>query len=356
MHQSRMVAVIMAGGGGTRFWPRSRKNLPKQFLSFDGTKSLLEQTVDRLRPILPPERILIVTGAEHADLAAEHARLPRSSVIGEPAGRDTAACIALGARLAQGLADDPVMLVLSADHLIHPVEMFQATLLRAAEIADRYRSLVSIGIRPDRPATGYGYIEIGARIDDAEPSAFQTKSFREKPDLETARRLILGGNFLWNSGMFAFRTDTIRAALAEHLPEMEAALDRLSDPRRAADLARVYPELPKISIDYGIMERASNRMVVEGRFEWDDLGTFEAVARHANRQGDHNLYRGEAVVHEAKGVLVDNDAPGLVVVSGLDDVLVVRTKDAVLVLPRRDAERVKDVVKELKARGLERYL
>lgn len=356
MDVGSIVAVIMAGGEGTRFWPRSRQALPKQFLSFDGNASLLRQTVERLKGFIRDEQILIITGAEHVGLAREHSGLPARSIVGEPCGRDTAACIGLGARLARSIRDDAVMVVLSADHMVRPVEAFREAITRAAELAAESDVLVAVGLRPDRPATGYGYIEVGAGVDAGKPAAWRALSFREKPDLETARRFLLAGNFLWNSGIFAFRPQAILDAMQRHLPDIHAGLAGIRDPWDPRDLEKTYPGLRKISIDYGIMEHAANKVVVEASFEWDDLGTFEAVARHATRVGGDNLAHGEAAFIGSRGSLVDNTAPGVVVVSGLDEILVVRTPDAVLVLPRSDAEKVKDVVKELKNRGLERYL
>lgn len=351
MDPERIVAVIMAGGGGTRFWPRSRRSRPKQFLSFDGQSSLLRQTVDRLEGFVPPDRTFVITGREHVDLARRHSGLPAESIIGEPVGRDTAACIGLGALLGKKVADDAVLVVLSADQLVSPIDQFQQSLLRAAELADETGKLVSLGIRPDRPATGYGYIELGARHDDLEPAASEVVRFREKPDLETARRFLLAGRYLWNSGMFAFTADAILGALERHLPELHDKLSKIEDPRSAAELERVYPGLPAISIDYGVMEHEKGKLVIESPFSWDDLGTFESVARHSERHDDSNLARGDVAFIDSEGSLVDNDSEGLVVLSGVKDLLVVRTNDAVLVMPRADAERLKDVVKQLDQLG-----
>jgi mannose-1-phosphate guanylyltransferase len=356
MDAERLVVIIMAGGGGTRFWPRSRAARPKQFLSFDGGESLLARTVARLAGLVDPSRIFIITGEDHAALAREHSGLPDGQVVAEPMARDTAACIGVGAMLARTVDPDAVMGVLSADHLVSPVAEFQRVLRRAARLADSQRTLVTIGIRPDRPATGYGYIEMGARLDDEEPAAFHIVRFQEKPELEDARRFVLAGNYLWNSGMFAFRAEVILDAIEQHLPELAARLRAVEDPRRPEDLARAYPGFPRISIDHGVFEHAKNLMVVEGNFEWDDLGTFEAVARHAERHPDHCLSRGEAFFSDSRGVLVDNDLPGLVAVHGVSDLLVVRTGDAVLILPRRDAEKVKDLVRALKEQGWSRYM
>src|ERR1043166_960216 len=217
----------MAGGGGTRFWPRSRRLLPKQFLSFSGEDSLLRATVRRLEGLVPPERTLVITGSEHAALAAEHTGLPRSSIIGEPEKRDTAACIGLGALLASQVRDDAVMLVLSAGHLSEPGNAFRETMARAAELAAQSDALVTIGLRPSRPATGYGYIELGKRVDERKPVAYGITSFHEKPDLATARLFLTHGTFLWNSGIFAFTARTILDAIRTHLPDLHAGLQRI---------------------------------------------------------------------------------------------------------------------------------
>lgn len=341
----------MAGGGGTRFWPRSRRLRPKQFLSFSQDGSLLRQTVDRLHGLVPPERTFVITGADHAKLALEHSGLPKTSIIAEPDRRDTAACIGLGARLAQAVREDAVMLVLSADHLIRPVEAFHDTLRRAAALAEEHAAIVTVGVRPSRPATGYGYVELGGKVDAGSPVAWRVESFREKPDASAAQRFLAAGNFLWNSGLFVFQASTILEALKTNLPDLYAGLMRIRDPRDPSELWREYPGLQRISIDFGVMERAKNRLCVEATFDWDDVGTFEALERYLAPDKDKNVARGEAVFYDAKNVLVDNDAPGLVVVSGVNDVMVVRTGDVVMVMPRKNAEGVKQVVERLTKEG-----
>ncbi len=351
MDPTRLVAVIMAGGGGTRFWPRSRRHRPKQFLNFTNDGSLLQQTVARLRGLVPPERTFVITGAEHAALASEHSGLPKTSIIAEPERRDTAACIGLGALLAQRVRDDAVMMVLSADHLIQPIHAFHDTMTRAAAIAAEHDAIVTVGIRPVRPATGYGYIELDQPLDQTRPAAWRVNSFREKPDESLAKRFLSAGNFLWNSGLFVFKASTILDALRSHLPELHTGLLRIKDPRDPAELWREYPLLPRISIDFGVMEKAKNRLCVEATFDWDDVGTFEALERYIPADKDKNIARGDAVFQDAKNVLVDNDAPGLVVVSGVSDLLVVRTGDVVMILPRKAAESVKGVVDRLAKEG-----
>jgi mannose-1-phosphate guanylyltransferase len=357
MDRQRLVVAIMAGGGGTRLWPRSRRIEPKQFVApHAGGDSLLRLTVRRLEGLVPPERILVICGQGHVDLAREHSGLPAEAVIAEPEGRDTAACIGFGARHALRLGDDAVLVVLPADHLIEPREEFQATLLRAAALAAERGVVATIGLPPTHPATGYGYIDRGEPLDDRTPAAFAVRSFKEKPDPDTAREYLARGHYLWNSGIFAFEARTILAAIARHLPDLSEGLMSMADVTDPAEVARVYPTLPRISIDYGLMEKVDDAVVVAAGFSWDDVGSFESLGRYAERRGDRNLSRGEAEFIEASGCLVDNDAPGLVVVSGLEDVLVVRTRDAVLVLPRSQSEMVKKIVEELGQRGRDDHL
>lgn len=351
MDSSRLVALIMAGGGGTRFWPRSRKSRPKQFLTFTGEDSLLRSTVKRLEGLVPPERILVITGSEHLELARQQSGLPASSIIGEPEKRSTAACIGLGALLAQKIRPDAIMLVLAADHVIEPPAAFREAMTRAASIAAGHNAIVTIGLRPTRPATGFGYIEFDKRIDDAQPAAFSVTTFHEKPDAETAGLFLRAGKFLWNSGIFVFSAPVILDAIKTHLPDLAAGLAQIRDPRNPSELARVYPTLLKTSIDYGVMEKAKNQIVVEAGFQWDDVGTFEAVARYVKPDKGGNVTRGDVIVVDAQNNVIDNDTPGVVVLSGVSDLLVVRTDDVILIVPRKQAEQVRGVVERLQQEG-----
>jgi mannose-1-phosphate guanylyltransferase len=244
-----------------------------------------------------------------------------------------------------------VLIVLSADHLIQPDDAFRASMARAAALAVEHRAIVTVGLRPNRPATGFGYIEFGKRIDEAKPSAFAVTTFHEKPDAETAGMFIRAGSFLWNSGIFVFTVPVILDAIKEHLPELYAGLKSLEDPRDAAELARIYPTLVKTSIDYGVLEHAKNQIVVEASFEWDDVGTFDALARYLRPDANGNAVRGDAIAIDAKNNLVDNDGKGVVVLSGVSDLLVVRTDDVVLIVPRKQAEKIKDIVDKLEKEG-----
>jgi mannose-1-phosphate guanylyltransferase len=351
MDSSRLVALIMAGGGGTRLWPRSRKSRPKQFLPFVGEDSLLRSTVKRLTDLVPPERTLLITGADQVKQAQEQSGLPAASIIGEPEKRDTAACIGLGALLASRMREDAVMIVLAADHLIRPADAFRASMRRAADLAAEHGAIVTVGLRPTRPATGFGYIEFGKRVDTSQPAAFSVTTFHEKPHAEDAGMFLRAGTFLWNSGIFVFTVPTILGAIEKHLPELHAGLMKIHDPRNADELRRIYPTLLKTSIDYGVMEKAGNQIVVEAPFEWDDAGTFEALARHVKADPEGNVCRGAAVTIDARDNIIDNDAKGLIVISGVSDLLVVRTDDVVVVMPRKKAEAMKDIVGKLEAEG-----
>jgi mannose-1-phosphate guanylyltransferase len=351
MDSSRLVALIMAGGGGTRFWPRSRRSRPKQFLTFAGDDSLLRATVKRLEGLVPPERTLLITGADHVALAREHSGLPASAIVGEPEKRDTAACIGVGALIAQKIRPDAIMLVLAADHLIEPAAAFRETMLRAAEIAAAHQSIVTIGLRPTRPATGFGYIEFSRRVDEAQPAAFSVAGFHEKPDAETAGLFLRAGKFLWNSGIFVFSASVILDAIAEHLPTLMEGLRHIRDPRDAGELRRVYPALLRTSIDYGVLEKAKNQIVVEAGFQWDDVGTFEALARYVKPDRAGNVTRGDTFLLDSQNNVVDNDTKGVVVLSGVSDLLVVRTGDVVLIVPRKQAEKVKSIVERLHQEG-----
>jgi mannose-1-phosphate guanylyltransferase len=351
MDSSRLVALIMAGGGGTRFWPRSRKSRPKQFLRFSGDDTLLGATVKRLRGLVPPERTLLIVGADQAKLAREHSGLPEASIIGEPEKRDTAACIGVGALIAGKMRPDAVLIVLSADHLIQPDDAFRESMKRAAELAVEHGAIVTVGLRPNRPATGFGYIEFGKRVDEAQPAAFSVTTFHEKPDVETAGMFIRAGSFLWNSGIFVFTVPVILDAIKQHLPELHEGLMKIRDPRNPAELARVYPTLVKTSIDYGVLEHAKNQIVVEALFQWDDVGTFDAISRYIPADAQGNASRGDCIAIDARNNLVDNDVKGVVVISGVNDLLVVRTDDVVLIVPRKQSEKIKELVDKLEKGG-----
>lgn len=342
-------AVIMAGGSGTRFWPRSRKAMPKQLLPLAGDQSLLAETVARLDPIVPPERILIITNIEHvARIRKACPRLMPENVIGEPVGRDTAPCIGLAARLLAACDPEAMMLVLPADHVIRPAERFRATCVRAAEVALRDEALVAFGIRPTFPATGYGYIRIGERIGDGDPPLHRVLSFREKPDRATAEQLLAAGDHDWNGGIFCFRAAVILGEIERLRPDLAQGLGRIStEPELIAPtLERVFPTIPKVSIDHAVMERSDRLRVLRTDFEWDDVGSWAAVERHRPKDADGNCVVGDFLGVDARRNTVFTEG-GFVAAVGVEDLIIVRTGDAILVCRKDRAEDVKQVVDRL---------
>jgi len=344
-------AVVMAGGSGTRFWPRSRRLLPKQLLPVLGSRSLLQETVERLRTVVPPAQILIVTHRDHASAVRRQLpSLPRRNILSEPVARNTAPCLAFAALEIERRAPAATFVSVPADHAIADAHAFRATLLEALAWAAAEPVAVTIGIRPTAPETGYGYIRLGRRV--AGRTA-RVRAFIEKPNTSRARTFVASREYLWNSGMFAWRTATILELLDRLLPTVtgpiRAALARPMRVRPTA-LARAYAKLPSISIDYGVMEHARDVLVVTGDFGWSDVGNWAALAA-LHVAGSP----AQVVAVDAKGATVFGNGR-LVAVVGVDDVIVVDTPDAILVCHRDRAQDVRRVVDELARRGLERYL
>lgn len=355
-------AVILAGGVGSRFWPLSRLERPKQFLKVFGERPLLEETVRRLRHRLPAERIWIVTSRLHEERTRRIADwLPPENVIGEPLGRNTAAAVGLAAARVRAVDPESTMIVLPADHFIGDDEEFLCTLERAVA-ACRGGHLVTLGIAPDRPETGYGYIQHEA--DEREPGVHDVRTFAEKPNAKTALRFLRSGDFLWNAGIFVWETDAIVDALARWLPEswelLEEIEGELADPERAAAaLDRVYPQLKGVSIDIAVMEPASRVpgkvRVVRAVFPWNDVGTWAEVYRMSSKDRDGNAVRGDAILVDSARSLVQ--ASGRVVaLVGVEDLIVVDTPDALLVCRMDRHQDVRDVIARLKEDGLHELL
>ena len=373
-----LYAVIMAGGVGSRFWPRSRRARPKQFLDVLGPASLIQNTQARLQGLVPPERTLVVTHADYVGQTREHLpAVPAANVLAEPIARNTAPCIALAA--ARLVAEDPdaTMVVLPADHLVANVGRFQEVLRAAVARAETPSErgpgpLVTIGIRPTHPETGYGYIQYdpadgapngadGApRADsgDDAPRAHPVRSFAEKPDLATAERFLDAGDFLWNSGMFVWRAQAILDAMAEHLPKVHACFAPLADAFAGGDagaaIADAYERTPKVSIDVGIMEKARDVWVVPGAFGWNDVGDWRAVHAVSDKDEAGNAAEGHVIFHNTAHSYAKASDGRLVVLVGLRDTVVVDAEDAVLVCDRESAQQVKDIVDYLGLHGLER--
>ncbi|MEE9395083.1 MAG: mannose-1-phosphate guanylyltransferase [Planctomycetota bacterium] len=349
--------VIMAGGSGTRFWPRGRRSLPKQLLAMGPGGTLIQETWARIPASIGVERTLVLTGASQVEALCE--QLPELScenVIAEPAGRDTAPCIALAAAVVHRRCADAVMIVLAADHVIQPPEAFQHCLERAVQAARSTEGLITLGIPPSYAATGYGYLELGAEI---EPGLREVANFVEKPVEAVAQDYLAAGNYLWNSGIFIWKAATVLEELKVFVPQLAEGVERIA----AADgdefdaiLASDYPKLEKISIDYAVMERSKRRYCVPATFEWDDVGSFSALARLNPADARGNVALGDVLVLDTKGCIIDNRSDGLVATLGVSDLIVVRTQDAVLVARKDQAERVKEIVQELERKGETRYL
>jgi mannose-1-phosphate guanylyltransferase len=362
-------AVIMAGGSGTRLWPLSRAGRPKQLLDVvadggGGVHSLLVEAYRRLQAVLPAEGIWVCTAARYADqVRAALPELAAGRLILEPVPRDTANAVGLAAALVADVDPDAELAVLSADHVIRPVERFAAALGTAyAALAERPRALVTLGIPPTSPATGFGYVQRGAPT--GIPGVAEAASFREKPDRPTAETYVASGEYLWNSGMFVWRARTVLDALADHLPESAEGLQRIvaaaPGPARDAVLAEVFPTLPRISVDYAVLEPAAAEpgrvLVVDLDVDWLDVGSWPALARTLDSDGAGNAVRGLTACLDSSGNVLLSDDPGhLIALVGVRDSVVVHTVDVTMVCPVTDAERVKALLADVEQRYGLRY-
>jgi len=345
-----LVVVIMAGGAGTRFWPASTEDKPKQFLRFFGDRTLLQQTLDRVSSLVPSERVLVLTGARFVDLCREQLpELPPENIVGEPMRRDTAAAVALAAVLVERRFGDAVMAVLTSDQLIEPTAAFQETLLSAARGAKKGDALYTFGIKPTHPATGYGYLELGEAlgVDDG-VSHYPLTRFVEKPDEKTAQSYLEKGTFVWNSGMFVWRTTTLIAEFERQLPDhLRHLRASVADDGSVSDesLARGFEPLARVSVDYGIMEHARNVRAVSSTFSWSDVGSFASLAEHLPADADGNAHRGALFAIESQGnVVFCDDSDETVALIGVSDLVVVRAGKRTLVVPKARCEDIKKLV------------
>lgn len=359
---AHLYPVILAGGVGSRLWPRSRKSMPKQFLDLTGDgRTLLQQAFDRMVPLVPADHIYVITNIEYVGTVQEQLpELPRANIIGEPAARGSAAAIGLGAIHLQKRDPEAVMAVLTADHVIHEAERLRQVLVGAAELAQG-GALITLGIAPSYPETGYGYIEMGEQLGiHNHYTARRVRSFREKPDQATAEAFLAAGNYVWNSGMFVWRVDAILAEFARQLPDHHAALRglaaALAGPEEASAFERYWLPLPaNITIDYGVMEGAANVAVFPVDLGWNDIGSWAALLEILPKDGDGNVAQAQHLHHDSSNVLAYS-RHRLIATIGLEDMIVVDTDDAVLIMPAGRAQDVKKLLDKLKAQGLERYL
>ena len=357
--------VIMAGGSGTRFWPLSRKRRPKQFLALIGDATLLAATVQRLPPLAKADRTFVVCGPEHARVARRLLpALPPENFVVEPCPRNTAPCVGLAALHVAARDPKGIIAMLPADHHVARPDAFREALSAAGQLA-LTGAIATIGIRPSRPETGYGYLEVGPRLavrtrGKSRLSAHKVARFVEKPDVVTAARYLAEGGYLWNSGIFVFRADVILEEIGAAMPALRASLDRiardLGTRRYARTLAKVFPGCPAISIDYGVMEKSQRIAVVPADFGWSDVGSFAALPEVRKTDAHGNVKEGEALVLDGKNSVVLATGGRPVAVIGLDDVIVVDAGDAVLVCRRDRAQDVRKAVDELARRGREDLL
>lgn len=354
----RTFGIIMAGGGGTRFWPLSRKKLPKQFLNLTGRDLMVNMTFDRLARLVDTEDIFVVTNHIHADLTGQlmNGRIKKNHILAEPAARNTSACIGYAAMEIVKKYGDGIMCILASDHYIEDEDTYVSVMKEAVQTAIETDGLVTIGIRPTFPSTGYGYIKSLA----LEAKTYRrVEEFVEKPDLDTAKEYLSDGRYAWNSGMFVWKASTILSYFEKLLPDVYECLCKIGDAMgtvyEAKVINEVYPHIPKISVDYGIMERADNVFMLEGDFGWNDIGSFDTLPVVLKPDEAGNVCHGEHILLDSKGCIC-YAKDKLIATIGVENLVVVETPDTVLVCARERVQEVKRIVEQLEAEGKEEYL
>jgi len=357
MAKKNRHALVLAGGRGTRFWPRSRTKTPKQLLPFLGENSLLQETIERLRPAVPEGHLWVLTSEELRDAVRKQLPgVPAEQIIAEPAQRNTAPCLGLAAKIIHDLDENAVLGIFPADHHIEKPAAFRKLLAPAFAAAERGK-LATIGIEPRWPETGYGYLQFPKGTGAGSMASFPLKRFREKPDLKTAKKFLASGNFFWNAGMFFWRADQFLGAMRSYMPKTAALLASLpntKDKQFKAQLAKTYPKAENVSVDFGIMEKAAAENMVEGvpagDIGWNDLGSWNAIYELLPRDAKGNSSKSQTLLHGSTGCYVEAGGK-MVAVVGLDNLIVVDTPDALLIVHRDQAQRVGEVVKLLEHHG-----
>jgi mannose-1-phosphate guanylyltransferase len=356
-------AVIMAGGSGTRFWPQSRRNLPKQFLKMTGNHTLIQQAASRCQPAIPDQRTWVVTGAAHSvETARQLPEVPADQILVEPCGRNTAPCIGLAA--IRILAEDPdgIMLAMPADQVINPTDKFQDAVTEAVRvIEDDPSAMVLFGIEPNYPATGFGYIQRGDSVPSKSCDIFRVSSFREKPDLSTAKQFMESGEFYWNCGIFAWRAQTILDALQKFAPDVMERLERIRPGIGSNQwqelLEKEFPQMPSISIDYAVLEKAADQVrVLEAPFDWDDVGSWQALPRLFPSDIDGNTINGLCCHVDTSACIIRSSDDHLIATIGVNDLIIVHTPTATLVADKHDEGALKKLIAELEKQGLTSFL
>ncbi len=353
-----VYAVIMAGGIGSRFWPRSKEKTPKQLLKIFGEKTMIQNTVSRLNSLVKNENIFIITNKiQKPEIEEQLPNIPSENIIEEPFGRNTAACIGLASIIIEKKSKDGVMIVLPADHIIKDLDDFHETIKTSLKFAYESKGLVTIGIKPTRPETGYGYIQIDERT--VAENIFKVYTFAEKPNYATAVRFLESGDFFWNSGMFIWRADAILGEIKIYLPELHEGLEKIKIDIGTSNfentLNNVYGMLRNISIDYGIMEKSQKVFLIKSEFSWSDVGSWEEVYQLSDKDGDGNAIIGKVFTEMTVDSYVYSPDKFTAVI-GIENLIVINTKDALLICRRDQTQEVKKVVDHLKINKLTQHL
>ncbi|MBR2067269.1 MAG: mannose-1-phosphate guanylyltransferase [Solobacterium sp.] len=359
MTELKKTVLIMAGGRGTRFWPKSRKSLPKQFLSLTGDgKTMIQLTVERLLPLIDMEDIYISTNLDYKALVQKQLPdIPEENILCEPVGRNTAPCIGLGAIHIAKKYDDALMIVLPSDHQIKMKDLFCHTLEEACEIAVENKNIVQIGITPNYPETGYGYIKYLPK--EKKGSAYKVEKFVEKPNVEKAREYLESNQYLWNAGQFIWKVSTVLAEMKEYMPDTYEHLMNIQEAIGTDGYEKVlndeFRAMKSISIDYGVMEKAKDIYVIPGNFGWDDVGSWLAVGRLQKKNKEGNVIDGDVITINTEDSIIQGNNK-LIAVVGLDNIIVVDTDDALLICDEDHAGEIRDVMKALEEKGREELL
>lgn len=358
-----ITSLIMAGGKGERFWPKSRTNLPKQFLSMSGNKSMIQQAVSRLELLMDIQQIFIVTNELYAELISiQIPHLPTDNIIIEPSGRNTAPCIALSSIYIDEKYPNSTIIVLPSDHIVKNESEFIDILKTATRVADRGENIVTLGISPTYPETGYGYIESSNEVSTINDNmeVFKVKRFVEKPDLQTAESYLSTGRYYWNSGMFIWKSNTIIRCFEKYMPELYEFILTIRESINTGMSQDVihgeFMKMPEESIDYGIMEKADNIYVIPCKFGWDDVGSWTALDRINDRDEDGNVIKGNILNIDTKRCIIESNNGKLVATLGIEDLIVVDTDDVTLICTKDKAQEVKQLLKVLRMQEREQYL
>ncbi|MCX8028976.1 MAG: mannose-1-phosphate guanylyltransferase [Brevinematales bacterium] len=346
--------VIMAGGRGERFWPKSRRNYPKQFLNLIGDKSMLQYAYERALDIVDKNRIFIVTSSDLVNLVEEQIpKIPQSNIIIEPLPKNTAPAIGLAATYIRKYFGDYTMFVMPSDHYVDDLNKFYDVVEAGFEAAEKYLSLITLGIKPSRPDTGYGYIEVGNIIDTFfSKNIFEVKRFVEKPNHEKAVEYLSKGKFFWNSGMFIWKVSTILEEISKHMPNLWEALtiieDAIGKDYESDVIIEEFEKIEGISIDYGVMEKSKSVLCVKSDFIWDDIGSWSAVYRLNDKDDNGNVIEGNVISHNVKNSLIIGENDGVIAVSSLEDMIIIKEGDSILITKKSEDQTIRELVKMMK--------